>query len=213
MTTILISSSNKTVRENVKAILELKKDLHLVTCCDQDDEIFTKTEILIPQFIVVDLMINYTEGLSRIKRIKKRYSSMKIIAVTFSNDQNIMIDAFKCGINGYLLKEGLFEELHRCIYTLLLDEIYISHKIINNVVNYYVKTPQKELKNSYLLSQKEIDHIRHIANGKYSKEIAQIMNISKKTADNYRTRIMKKLELNSIADIVKYALREQIIHL
>ena len=74
--------------------------------------------------------------------------------------------------------------------------------------------PNEELENSFfLLSQKEKEHITHIGNGLNPKEIAHIMQISKKTVDKYRNRIMVKLHLNSIADIVKYAIREQFVEL
>jgi DNA-binding NarL/FixJ family response regulator len=213
MTTVLIASCNEDLCESIKAILDLKRDLYPITCSCKYEEILSKSEILTPQFIVVDLMKDYKEGLSLIGKIRKRFQGLQIIAVTISNDQNIMIDAFRCGIDGYLVKEGLFNEMYRCVCTLLQGDKYVSLEIVNNVLNYYIKTPDKELERSFLLSQKEIEHIRHIANGLNPKEIAHIMKISKKTVDNYRNRIMVKLNFNSIADIVKYAIREQIIEL
>jgi len=213
MTTVLIASCNAKLCENIKVILDLQRDLYPVTCSSAYSEILSRSELLDPQFIVIDLMENYERGLDLIKKIRKRFLETQIIAVTTSHDQNIMIEAFRSGINGYLVQEALFNELYRCICTLLQGEKYVSLKIMDNVLNYYIKTPVKELERSFLLSSKEIEHIKHITNGLNPKEIAYILKISIKTVNNYRTKIMGKLNLKSIADLVKYAIREQIIEL
>ena len=213
MTTIFIASCNSDIRENVKAVLDLKRDLYPIVCSCKYDEIKERIEILAPQFIIVDLIAHYKKGLDLVSLLKKRFYDIKVIGLTVSNDQNIMIDAFRSGVDGYLVKDGLFNELYRCVCTLLQGDKYVSLEIVNDVLSYYINAPEKDLEKSITLSEKEVIHITHIANGLNPKEIAHTMGISKKTVDNYRLRIMKKLNWNSLADIVKYAIREQLVEL
>lgn len=213
MTTVLIASCNENLNEYVKAILDLKRDIYPIIspCCL--DEIESRSELLTPQFFIVDLMRDYSEGLALITLIKKKYGSAKIIAFSDTADQNKFVEVLRCGVEGYLIKEGIVNELYRCICTILQGDKYVSSEIINRTIDYILLTPQAELEKPFLLSQREKEHIAHIANGFNPKEIAYMMKISKKTVDNYRNRIMAKLNINSIAGIVKYAIREQIVSL
>lgn len=213
MTTVLIASRNENLNENLKAILDLKRDIYPIIspCCFE--EVKNLSELLIPQFIIVDLMKDYKEGLSLISLVKKKYKGVQIIALSDSADQNKFVEALRCGVEGYLIKEGIFNELYRCICTILQGDKYVSQEIVNRTINYILLTPQEDLERPFLLSRREKEHIAHIANGYNPKEIAYMMKISKKTVDNYRNRIMVKLNINSIAGIVKYAIREQIVRL
>ncbi len=213
MTTVMIASDNEDLCDNIKAIIDLKRDLFPMICRNTYDDILENCKILLPQFIVIDLIENYSEGLDLVEKIKKQFNGIQIIAVTISEDKNILIDAFRRGVDGYLVKEGLFNEIYRCVYTLLQGDKYISLKIVSNVLHYYINAPEKDLELSLILSGKEKEHITHIANGLNAKEIAHKMEISKKTVDNYRNKIMNKLNLKSTADIVKFAIREQLIRL
>jgi len=213
MTTVLIASCNSYIQDSVKAVLDLNRDLYAITCSCKLDDVKERLDILAPQFVIVDLIQEYKSGLELIRKIKKSFRELKLIALTVSNDQNIMIEAFRSGVEGYLIKSGLFNELYRCICTLLQGDKYVCIEMVNEVLNYFISAPDKELEKSLFLSKKEIEHITHMANGLNPKEIAHLMKISKKTADNYRIRIMKKLKLKSLADLVKYAIRIQLVEL
>jgi DNA-binding NarL/FixJ family response regulator len=211
MTTVLITTCNKEIRENIKGFLDINRDLYPITCSCKIEKVEEIVELIAPQFIIIDLIQDYKSGLNLVELVSRKYSDLKIIVVTVSNDQNIMIEAFRCGVDGYLVKNSLFNELNRCVCNLLQGDKYVCNEIVNKVLNYYITTPDKELEKSFFLSEKEQELIKHI--GLNPKEIAHIMKISKKTVDNSRNRIMKKLNLNSIVDIVKYAIREQMIKL
>ena len=214
MTTILIASSNKNVREKVKAVLDLHRELYPITCECEFDEISERSDLLSFHFVIIDMIQDYKKGLILVRQIKKRFPEQKIIALTISKDQNLMIDAFRCGVDGYLINSGLFNELYRCVCTLLLGDKYVCNEIVNEILNHYINATDTELgKSSLVLSRKETDHIKLIANGYNSKEIAYKMSISGKTVNNYRIKIMKKLNINNIPELVKYAIREQLIEL
>jgi DNA-binding NarL/FixJ family response regulator len=212
MTTVLIVSSNLGLKESVKSILDLKRDLFPITCSCDFEEIIEKCSILVPDFILIDLLKDFKKGCELIQVIKKIHPESKFIAISSTNDWHSMIEAFHCGADGYLVKSGLFNELYRCICTLLLDDKYVCTVIVNEMLNYYLEAPEKGLDKSYLvMTDKERKHIIYIAEGLNSKEIAHKMNISIKTVNNYRNKIMKKLNLYSLVDIAKYAIREKLI--
>ena len=143
MTVVLIASCYNDLRENVKAVIDFKRDLYPITCTCKYDEIRECIEILTPQFIIVDLIADYKKGLDLVTLLKKRFFDIKVIGLTVSNAQNIMIDAFRSGVDGYLVKEGLFNELYRCVCTLLQGDKYVSLEIVNDVLSYYINAPEK----------------------------------------------------------------------
>jgi len=145
--------------------------------------------------------------------VKKIYPSIRIIGLSNSTDRSRFIEAFRCGVDGYLTGEAIFNELCRCVFTLLQGEKYLSLSMVNNVLDYMIETPHLDSRRPGLITKREKEHIACIAQGLNSKEIAYKLRISKKTVDNYRNRIMNKLNCSSVVDIVKFAIKEQIVSL
>ncbi|MBB6478665.1 response regulator transcription factor [Spirochaeta isovalerica] len=211
MITFLIASDYNFMQDYIKSLIDLKCDMTSAACSCSYKAISRSSELLKPQFVLVDLMDDYESRLKLIRKLKKTFPSTFVIALSDSVDRNKFIEVFRAGSDGYLTKEAAFNELFRCVFTIMQGEKYLSLAVINNFLDYMIETPHLDKRRPDLITNREKEHISYIAEGLNPKEIAYKMKISKKTVDNYRNRIMNKLKLNSIADIVKYAIREQIV--
>lgn len=164
-----------------------------------------------PGFILVDLEGMGEAGLLLFSELRRKHPLIQIIVLSNRSEPDLYIACFRKGINGILVRQSIFSELNRCIHTISQGEKYLPVNFISSVLDYVISTPHLDDHRAILLSNREKEHIAYIVNGLNSKEIALQMQISRKTADNYRTRILSKLNLNSIADLVKFAIRQQIV--
>ena len=116
---------------------------------------------------------------------------------------------FKAGASGYLFKDCAFEELLYAIRTVVTNNVYLSPGIAGIVVEDYLRQVSgNELSNSPILTEREREVLRLIAEGKKTKQIASYFNVSVKTVETYRLQIMNKLNIRSIAELTKFAIRE-----
>lgn len=210
---LLIASDNEALINSVKISLIEKKDLYIANCPATLNSINEYAKVMPPNFLLLDLMSDFEGKLHMIDQVKNHQPELHVIGLSDSSDQNKIVRTFRAGVEGFLVREGIFHETYRCLLTILQGEKYLSLHVISKVLDHLIKTPHLDPQRPDLVTKREKEHIICIAQGMNPKEIAFKMKISKKTADNYRNRIMKKLNLNSIADIVKYAIKEQFITL
>lgn len=209
-----LASSNLELCTNLMAVMALKGDFFpLESHTDLTKVVNLATEHS-GSFILLDISDDYSEGLKIIDKLNTIAPSNHIITLTNSSDPDLVINCFRKGSDAVLYGESIFNELTRCFCTVLQGDKYVPVKFVSQTLEYFMRIPEKEEKaNYFLISPREREHIKMIAKGMNSKEIAYSMKISKKTADNYRNRIMMKFNFRSVADIVKYAIRQQIITL
>ncbi|MBN2658138.1 MAG: DNA-binding response regulator [Calditrichaeota bacterium] len=213
MFTFLIVSDNKLLQDNIKAFMDYKRELYAFTSSCSFEEIKKSFDYITPQFIFIDFLTGFEEKRTLSGKLKHYFPDLKIIAIADSTDRKKIIDTFRSGIDAYLSRDGIFNELFRCVFTLMQGDKYLSSEVLNDFLGYLIDTPQFDEQRPGFITPREREHIACIAEGMNSKEIAYRLKISKKTVDNYRNRIMLKLKLNSLAEIVKYAIKEQIITL
>lgn len=205
MKNFLISTLNADFYKLLNSFFTVQKDFRICRLKFDNDHISDA------DFLLIDMITGNRDNYEIIKSVKRINRHIRIIVLTDSSDPDSILNYFRQGAGGILSPGSLINELNRCIHTLYLGERYIPVKIVSNFLEYIIRTPYLDEHRSFLLSPREKEHISYIAEGLNSKEIAQKLKISRKTADNYKNRIMNKLNLNSIADLVKYAIRSQII--
>lgn len=214
MTRVLIVSDDEKVKDCIKSILDLKRDIYPILCSLNYRDIIEKSKILPPHYIIIDMRINFEKSCEIVRSVKKDKSEVMVIAMVVSNDLNRMLKAFRNGVNGYLKQSSIFNELFRCISFLRFDDLYISVDISHDLLKYIIGISQKELeRSSVFLSSKESEFVKHLTDELNTKEIAHLMQISKKTVNNYKHKIMKKLNIYTMVGLTKYAIRENLTEL
>jgi DNA-binding NarL/FixJ family response regulator len=134
---------------------------------------------------------------------------MKIVALSMHSDKRFVSEMLKAGASAYLLKDCAFEELIAAIRTIMKGKVYLSPGIAGVVIEDYIRSDRKVEPSVFsLLSDREREVLQLMAEGKSTREVAAHLHVSIKTVETHRTNIMTKLDIHSVAELTKYAIRE-----
>ena len=162
-----------------------------------------------PDVVVMDVSMPDLNGIDATRQIVSRTPDTKVIALSMHSDRQFVAEMFRAGAKGYLLKDSAFEELATAITKVARDETYIAPKLSGfNIEDYARKEEQSEVLLKPKLSDREREVLQMMAEGKGTKEIAADLHLSVKTVETHRQHVMDKLELYSVAELTKFAIRE-----
>jgi two-component system response regulator NreC len=210
-TKIILVDDHNIVRQGVKLILEAEKGFEVVAEASDANEAVAKTSEFRPDVIVMDIHLAATDGIEASRRILAAYPAIKIVVLSAETVPDTVNRALQSGVSGYVLKEAAGEELIRAIQTVLTGRYYLCPAITTALIrahSFNATTPATPL-----LSVREKELIRHIANGLRNKEIAEKLKLSVKSVEANRSRLMTKIDCSSAAELVRYAVREGIAEL
>lgn len=206
---VLLADDHRIVRQGLRALLEKEGDIEVVSEASNGREAVQFAAEVTPDVVVLDIAMPDMNGIEAARRIIADNPAARILALSMLGDKRFVIEMFSAGAKGYLLKDCAADELVRAIRSVQRGETYLSPRIAGLVVKDFIKMlPEASAETSQLLSSREREVLQLLAEGKNTKEIAFILSISSKTVDTFRQNIMKKLELNTIAELTKYAIRE-----
>lgn len=206
---VLLADDHRIVRQGLRALLEKEGDIEVVREASNGREAVQFAAEVTPDVVVLDIAMPDMNGIEAARRIIADNPAARILALSMLGDKRFVIEMFSAGAKGYLLKDCAADELVRAIRSVQRGETYLSPRIAGLVVKDFIKMlPEASAETSQLLSSREREVLQLLAEGKNTKEIAFILSISSKTVDTFRQNIMKKLELNTIAELTKYAIRE-----
>lgn len=151
-------------------------------------------------------------GMEAIRRITEQEFNTKILVLSMHTDKRFVSRALKAGAHGYIIKDCAAEELVRAVHAVVANQIYLSPAIAGNVVDGYLRNlPAADSGYLSCLTSRECEILQLIAEGKSTKYIASTFNLSTKTVETHRQRIMTKLNINNIVDLTKFAIREGLV--
>ncbi|MHC4639011.1 MAG: response regulator transcription factor [Planctomycetota bacterium] len=205
---ILMVDDHKIVREGLCSLVNSEPDMEVIGQAQDGREAIRLVRQLKPDVTVMDVNMPGMDGVDATRRIAKDIPGTKIIALTMYPKKSFVTEMLSAGASGYILKDDAFTELVRAINTVMTGETYLCPKAASVLVDHYVHSHHRNVSAGTVLTDRERDVLKLLAEGKPSKEIALILNISGKTTDACRRRIMQKLNVQSIAELVKYAIRE-----
>lgn len=212
---ILIADNQKMFREGLRALLTKQEGIVVVGEAEDGWEAIKFAHHLSPDIVTIDITMPGLNGIEATGQIIKASPVIKVIALSkFSNRDNVQ-GMLKAGACGYVLKQCAVEELVEAINKVLDDQIYLCSKITSVVVNDFrnhISSPDWH-STSNMLTSREREITQLIAEEKNTKEIAAILNVSIKTVETHRQHIMQKLNINNVAGLTKYAIRESLTSL
>ena len=203
---ILLVDDHQVLREGLRALLERQPDLEVVGEAGDGHAALQLVRDLRPDIVIMDVNMQGMDGIDATRLIARDYPETKVLALSMYLRKVFVSEMFKCGASGYLLKENAFAEIVAAIRTVLAGERYVCLKAAGLLVDQYVH--EHASPEDPRLTDREMELVRMLANGQTSKEIARVTNTSVKTVDACRRRMMHKLGVASVAEIVKYAIRE-----
>ena len=206
---VLLADDHNIVREGLRSLLEKEPDIEVVAMADNGRMAVQLAGELKPDVAVLDIAMPEMNGIEATRRISQDDPEIKILALSMHSARRFVTEALSAGAKGYLLKDCAAEELVRAIRTVAANETYLSPKVAGLIVKDYLKhsaetTPLADS----CLTNREREILQLIAEGESTKEIAFELRVSIKTVESHRQQIMKKLNLHSVAELTRHAIRE-----
>ncbi len=208
-TKIVIADDHKIMREGLKALIEKQPDMEVAAEAQDGLSVTKLARKLTPQVIIMDIGMPEMNGIDATRQIISENKEIKIIALSMHSDRRFVLEMLKAGASGYLLKDSAFEELVNAVHTVMSGQSYLSPRITDIVVKEYLyNLPKSESTVFTVLTGREREVLQLLAEGKSTKQIAATLNLSVKTVETHRQQIMDKLEIRTVAELTKYAIRE-----
>lgn len=206
---ILLADDHKITRQGLRSLLEKQPDMEVVAEAEEGRTAVRLVQELVPNVVIMDVSMPDLNGMEATRRIVAEFPNVKIIALSMHSDSLFVTEMLRSGASGYLLKDCAFEELERAIRTVMANKTYLSPSISGVVVDDYLHRLSKaDFSNSEVLSDREREVLQLVAEGKSTKQIALKLHISTKTVETHRRQIMNKLDIHTVAELTKYAIRK-----
>jgi len=206
---ILLADDHGIIRQGLHSLLDKQPDMKVVAEAEDGRRALDLVQELLPDIVIMDVTMPNLNGVDATRQIVDRFPKVKVIALSIHSNRRFVADMLKAGASGYILKECLFDELIRAIRTVTTDSIYLSPRITSIVIDDYVSImPDDEVSISSVLTDREREVLQLLAEGKSTKQIALALHVSTKTIEANRRQIMEKLDIHSVAELTKYAVRE-----
>lgn len=205
---VLLADDHHLVREGIRSSLAEYTSIRIVGESVDGRSALQKTSELSPDIVLMDLNMPVMGGLEATRAIVQRFPDTKVIALTVHDTQEYIAEILRSGARGYLLKNTSPEQLVNAIRCVAEGEAFFSPAVSRMMLQQYSKaTPDKE----NLLSHREREVLRFIANGLTSKEIAAQLKIGTRTAETYRARLLKKLGARTSAEAARMAVEQNLV--
>jgi two-component system response regulator NreC len=206
---ILLADDHKILRAGLRALLEKQPDLEVIGEAESGAAAVEMAKKKPPHLIIMDINMPDMNGIEATRRILRGRPGIKVLALSMHADKGFVVNMLKAGAAGYLLKDCALEELAYAIRAVMDNRTYLSPSLVNGILKDYIQLMSKDDLSVYsILTTREREVLQRVAEGRSTKEIAYDLDISTKTVETYRSQIMEKLGLNSVAELTKYAVRE-----
>lgn len=207
--TILLVDDHQITRDGLRNLIEQQSKMKVIAETDNGQTAVKLARDKAPDIVVMDVSMPGMNGMEATRQIVMESPGIKVLALSMHSHRTYVVGMLKAGASGYMLKNCAFDELVAAISTVLKNRIYISPVITDVVMEDYLKRLQIDKDASdFELTPREREVLQLIAEGMRTKEIAVRLCIGMKTVEAHRKQIMDKLQIHSIAQLTKYALRE-----
>ena len=206
---ILLADDHGIMRQGLCSLLEKQPDMEVIAEAEDGRKALELVQELVPDIVIMDITMPNLNGVAATHQIACKFPKTRVITLSIHSNRRFVADMLRAGTSGYVLKECLFDELVQAIRTVVAGGTYLSPRITGVVVEDYVErlstSPESQLDK---LTVREHEVLQLLAEGKSTKQIALELHVSVKTIEANRRQIMDKLDIHSVAELTKYAVRE-----
>ena len=212
---VLLAEDHTIVRKGIRSLLDDETDIEVVGEAENGRDAIAKTEELLPDVVLMDYTMPILNGLEATRQIRKRFPDVKVVILTMHADEEYIFQFLQAGASGYLVKQTAPKELVSAIQAVHQGESYLSPPVSKVVIEELLRqTLSEQPEDSYeKLTDREREVLQLIAEGFASKDIADQLHISLKTVGVHRTNLMNKLDIHTVPELVRYAIRKGVIGL
>ena len=207
MIRVLIADDHALVRAGFRSLLEKLDGCEVVADVGDGREALRLLEQLQPDVVLMDVKMPGLNGLEATARITRDYPNVRVVILSMYTNEEYVIQALRAGAVGYLLKDAALPELHLAVQAAVRGEMYLSPAISKRVLMDYIQLVGGGGGMLDALTGRQREVLQLIAEGHTIKEVAQILQISVKTAEAHRTQLMERLDIHDVTGLVRFAIR------
>ncbi len=213
MIKVILTDDHEMFRVGLKGLLEKNPEFKVVAQAKDGEDLLEKMVSIKTDCVVMDLSMPNLDGLATLKEIRKKFPKIKVLVLTMQKDVEHFKHAMSNGACGYILKDGAFDQLVTAIKVVMKGKKFISPDISNLIAEQYVRSVDQggDTPSLEILTLREKEILRCIAEGKANKNIAAKLKISIRTVETHRSNLIEKLGLKTPASLVKYAILKGLI--
>jgi two-component system NarL family response regulator len=206
---VLLADDHQMLRDGLRAVLALEEDIEIVGEAGDGLAAVEMARRLVPDAVLMDIGMRGLNGVEAARRITAENPEVKVIALSTYSDERYVLNMLEAGASGYVIKAAAVDEMCRAVRAVAEGKRYLSPDIAGVVMDAHLRAPgQPAASSPSILGSREREIVQLLAEGNTSPEIARRLNISTSTIETHRRNIMKKLDLHSIAELTRYAIRE-----
>jgi DNA-binding NarL/FixJ family response regulator len=207
---ILVADDHEIVRQGLRRLLETQPGWEVCGEAASGREAVAKARQLKPDVAVLDFGMPELNGAEAARQILKETPRTEVLILTMHDAEQLVREVLQAGAHGYVLKSDASRDLVAAVQALLMHKTFLSPGVSRVVVEGYLRGSEVETR-ADRLTPREREIVQLIAEGKSNKEIASSLNISVKTVEAHRSHLMHKLNLSSVSEVVRYAIRNKIV--
>jgi two-component system response regulator NreC len=212
-TRVLLCDDHTLFREGIRAILKDQPSVEIVDESENGRDAVAKAQRLHPDVVLMDIAMPDLSGFEATRRILKANPKTRVVILTMYEEEEVITRCLKAGAAGYVLKDAPRSDLIHAIEVVHRGGQFLSSRALKKVVKRHVAGSKSDATDYERLSDREREVLKLLADGLSLKEIATRLLLSVKTVDVHKTNLMRKLDLHSRADLIKYAIRRKLIRL
>ena len=208
---VLLADDHTLVRAGLRKLLESIPDVEVVGETVDGVALLALAAQLQPSLVLTDIDMPGLNGLEATARLVKAQPEVRVIILSMHQNEEYVRQALLHGATGYLLKDAAPAELERALKAVLRGETYLSPAVSKGVLSDYVQRLRGDEKPRVLLTPRQLEILRLVVESQSTKEIARRLDLSVKTVDTHRSRLMNQLDIHDVAGLVRYAMRTGLI--
>lgn len=210
---ILLADDHTIVRKGIRSLLDDVHSFEVVGEAEDGRDAVTQAEQLHPDVILMDHTMPRLNGLEATRMIRKRLPDAKILILTMHNDEEYILQFLQAGADGYLVKQSAPTELVQAIQAVSRGESFLSPSVSRTVIDEYLRRATTEQQPNPVgrLTSREREVLQLIAEGLSTGQIAEALHISDKTVRVHRMNLMQKVEIDNVAELTRFAIRNGIV--
>ena len=205
-TRVLLAVGQRLYRQTVRETIAQRLGVDVVAETSSGRELIVQAGALNPDLVILDLGLKDLNGTEAIRQLRSEHPHLRVLAISPHSDHALVMRVLRAGARAFLLSDGTVEELERAIQITLDGRIYLSPELEGAIAQALVEPAAV----NSVLSPREIEVLQLIAEGKSTRDVAEMLSVSTKTVETHRQHIMAKVRLYSVAELTKYAIREGI---
>ena len=211
--TIVLADDHTIVRQGLVKLLEAEPNFRVVGEAENGRQAVDKVEKLNPSIVLMDIAMPMLNGIEATRQIKKISPQTRVIILSMHSHNRYINELFSLGASGYLLKNSTGSDIINAIHAALKGDHYLSPSISKRVIQDYISMKKKSATDDLYgqLSNREREVFQMIAEGRSTKEISDILFISPSTVKTHRVKIMEKLQVENISQLIQFAIRVGIV--